>query len=588
MKNLKKLFLVPVLALGTLSSCYGKNDTTCPEEKKCEACPTPSSPTESGTGVSKDGHTLSVDAKEIKVLVDEEIGKVKHIVATASPSTDTLSYSSSDTSVAEVSSSGVITGKKANAYCVVTVKSSAGLQLDIAVKTYSVSTYFKYYRDGSIVGIVDRDVEELEFPQKNPFNGANITSISRRFALNLEENAFNRFSSSPLKNVKKIIVPEGYTTIEEYVFAAKAEKCETLVLPSTLTSFQSSSIAGLKNLKDITFSEGEGTTAFTVSTSEENGAKVLYNTNNKTAYKVFNYPGNGSIFDQGLGLTEIAPYTCYNMDTLTDLVIPEGVTNCQARSIYFNKNLKSITFSSTVNKISDTNKNFCAIANENLEAIHFPEGVDFIDTNYTNKNANGEEANCVVWAKDSNNSSARSLACATKNMNWDDSFLAPEGTTASKISTFEYSANVNVGYSGIVKFPETMVEIRQTFGFNKNLKGVYIPKSVTTIDTNGIPQVSQYRLEATTYGNVFLNMVYDDGVLPFYPINYIYSSESYFSPFIFENEDFTIYYQTRDDGLSLIEKFGASLGYSNHAIKFKEVADSSLAEPTPVEEENGN
>ena len=306
---------------------------------------------------------------------------------------------------------------------------------------------------------------------------------------------------------------------------------------------------------------------------------MLYKSN--SAYKCFNYPGTGPIFDQGLGITKILPTCIYNMDTLVNLVIPSDVKTIDERGIYYNKNLKSITLPPEL-----TSSLFKRIyANESLEEIHFPEGVNWLYNNrYTNKNKNGEETNCVVDI--ASESSSVGIVVGTKNMKLDDEFTSADGSFTSKVTTTSSCCCLNSGMEGIIYLPKTIKTLGITsFAFNKKLKGIYFPKEVTLQENNvAFDDTYQSRSVDSKYTPAQFYTPFNDGELPFTSYYLFGGSYRYISSFVGADDNFTIYYQTRDDGKSFAEvhqTFRNALVNGNKGFfKLVEVADSNL---TPVQ-----
>ena len=569
MKNLKKLLFVPVLALGTLSSCYGKNDTTCPEEKKCDACPevTPSNPSDNGSGVSKDGHSLSVDTKEIKVLVDEEIGKVKHIVATASPSTDTLSYSSNDESVAVVSSDGTITGIEANKNCKITVSSSAGLKIEIDVFTYSADKYFVYdvSNPGVLHGCIDPDVVELELPSTN-----NSTTVV--------QNAVGTFNN--LRKLKKLIIPEGFTTLESFSFMG-CNNLEEVSLPSTVNNLKFATglfISSKNSMKNLNIAEGNS--VYKVIAVTENSSLVFKYNNSSTLmldYAFGNFNQELFTLDQiSESFTQsnitISSYSFSGLESLVDIQIPEGITTVNKGAFTSCKNLKNVKIPASLSTIYDGAFTF----NENLEGFE----VDEANTKFITKDDQGNDTNTLLQIyRTSGGVNYVYISSLTKNSKFLDNATYNNGLVGGNIDALvgklsvSLYAGMGLKYNGILKLPNNLDSIpRYTFSFSK-MDGIFMPK-ITTMESNNYVLWSE-NTNTSYLGTVMLgNLLSTDNYFPLCFNNN--SANIYVSPLFGGcSKNFTIFVDEEKESFGS-NRFNVGYDYVNSVLFYYNVVKTNV------------
>ena len=558
MKNFKKLFLVPVLALGTITSCNGSNDNNCPEEKKCETCPTPSE-SQGGT-ISKDGHTLTVEQSEIKVLVDKNIGKTKQIYASVTPSSDTITYTSSDTTVATVDNKGVITGVTPNKECTITVKSSGNLLSAIKVTTYSVERYFMISRD-SIIGIVDSNVEELIIPSKNPFTRQTIVNVGSF----LNKDGFPK--------LREIELVEGITTISDFAFTG-VTSLETMILPSTLRTISATGFVGsTKSLKEINLAEntnglsvvdtGVSTIkALTYKNNSQNAVVMFYNITEKITTK---------LFDETLNpFTHLFKFCFAGCDLIEKAIIPNTVTSIDQYAFGGCKNLKEVSLPASIASLSD-----CSFAySYNIEKFD----VDEANTRITNKDTEGNIINGVCGLSMSNHN-----------------YLLATGKDFAPLQNAQYTANGftkgityinNIhGFTGDrLVLPATANTISgNAFWFSK-FKEIYIPNSITVMSYISLNTSSGVAVH--NHNNKLYPMYFDSEECIIRDCFY-YSDSTALTPFFGLNPqggELTIYYQTRSSGKHILEDLpnfqNVYQNLKDIKISFVEVADHEL---TPVE-----
>ena len=566
-KFIKSSILFVALFSTPLVSCYKAPSSDAKSEGKngsSAECP-------SDTIIN---HSLVVDHEDIKLLVGET-GVPKQIRLTFSPSTDSVTYSSTDTSVATVSNTGEVVGVKANASCEIIIKSSSGVEKRLPVTTYDERTYFTYSGSkDSLSDCVDKDVVELTLPKwygGDEASGSQIKYLSTR--------ALWGFSK-----LKKLVIPEGYTNIKSESLVGLLS-LEEVVLPSTITSIDEGAFYNCPNIKQIKFrslttnsetGETEETlvntnsaNTYAVSESLGNGSQVLYsNSSTKTAILGFNKP-NGLLFSEELGITRLGHYSYFGLDSTVNVETPATVINF-GRYVFSSKSLKSINILCSMPWVNNQMVTIGAplvVFSPNLETIKGVQG------DMTSQNSNGEYVNAIVSF--ATNSYFRA---ATKNFNVsdEDTFngVSNNGTITNGIVGNFDDIFLGMGLTGVFKLPSFVNSFRtRVFQFNSELKGVYIPKGFYSFkDRNTI---STYY---TTSDNYEFSVVDPETGCPAY-IPKLLKGRTTVSPFYGCHKDFKIYYQTRDDGKSFAEAFpdvDALLKSEYTNFEAIEVVDSTL------------
>lgn len=572
----KSLLIATLLTSSFAASCHKEGDSgkgdTCPE---CPKDNTTNRITENTIN-----HTLVVDHEDIKLLVGET-GVSKQIKLTVTPSTDNITYSSTDTSVATVSNTGEVVGVKANASCEIIIKGSSGIEKRLPVTTYDERTYFTYTggsNKDTLISCIDKDVVELTLPKW--YGGDESSAATIKY---LDTRAL-----WGLSRLKKLVIPEGYTNIKSESLVGLVS-LEEVIFPSTITNIEEGAFYNCPNIKSIKFrnettdSETGGTevtlvnsnsaNTYTVSDAMENGSQVLYSSGStKTAIVGFNKP-NGLLFSEELGITNLGHYSYYGLESLVDVETPSTVKKF-GRYVFSSKSLKSINI--LCNMPWDSGQMVVigapfVVNSPNLETL---KGVQY---EMTSQNSNGEYVNSLITL--ATNSYFRA---ATKNFNVsdDDTFSGRNSNGELNNVTVKCFDDIflGMGLTGVFKIPSFVNSIRtRAFQFNSELKGIYIPKGFTYLNDRG--SLSLY----SSSDNYEFSIVDPETGCPIY-IPKLLKGRTTISPFFGCHKDFKIYYQTRDDGKSFAEVFASTYEllqseYPN--FEAIEVVDNTL---TPVTE----
>ena len=248
---------------------------------------------------------------------------------------------------------------------------------------YSEGLEFTSNGDGtcSVSGIGTCKDTEIVIPPVSPA-GDTVTSIG--------VNAFNN------KNrIKSVIIPKGVTTIENAAFYS----CDSLTkvdIPEGVTSIDDHAFCHCANLIEITIPQGVtsiGSYAFgfcvnliditipksviRVGNNAFIGCEQVYQTPSGLLYM------GDWVVGYVTGITEatlrpttvgIADRAFSNCESLTNITIPQSVTNIGQYAFYNCCNLQSVIIPENVTKIDDCTFWIC----RNLKSIHIPEGVTSI------------------------------------------------------------------------------------------------------------------------------------------------------------------------------------------------------------------
>jgi len=173
----------------------------------------------------------------------------------------------------------------------------------------------------------------------------------------------------PNLQIKEIVIPEGFTEIEEDCDFKEATELEKVVLPESMTKIGSyafkdceklSQINFPKNLKEIEYGafSNTGFTELDLPETLEDISSAFKSCKNLTKVTLSNFKF-GSAFE--------------NCENLTEIKFNEGITEIYYSAFSDCKNLKEIKLPSTVKKIGSAFKN-C----ENLLNVELNEGLEEI------------------------------------------------------------------------------------------------------------------------------------------------------------------------------------------------------------------
>jgi len=176
--------------------------------------------------------------------------------------------------------------------------------------------------------------------------------------------------------IKTVTIPEGVTTIGRLAFY-NCTNLESITIPSTLTSIHNDRVFSYcNNLKEVHISD----LAAWCNISFPN------NTSNPLYYAKNLYLGDNKITDMVIPntVTEIKPFTFYNCSGLTSLTIPDNVTAISNESFYGCSGLQSVTVGSSLVSVGNNAFYNC----NSLNAVYITDLEKWCDIQFSNQTSN--------------------------------------------------------------------------------------------------------------------------------------------------------------------------------------------------------
>ena len=326
------------------------------------------------TGISLNKTTLSFNAANQTAM----------LTATVAPSNTTnknVTWTSSNTAVATVSSIGVVTSK-ANGTAVITAKTTDGTNITATCNvTVSIT-------DDTIINFADAKVKAI-CVAKWDTNGDGELGVSEAIAVTDLGSAFEYSLMSSFDELKfftgltsigysafsdctsltSITIPNSVTSIGNYAFS-RCTGLTSITIPSSVTSIGNYAFNECTGLTSITIGSGIasiGNCAFNKCT----GLTAVHITDlvawcNISFILMFEHSSNPLYYAHILYL---------NDQEIIDLVIPEGVTNISDYAFEGCSSLTSVTIPNSVTSIGNGVFSRCT----GLTSITIPESVTSID-----------------------------------------------------------------------------------------------------------------------------------------------------------------------------------------------------------------
>ncbi len=176
--------------------------------------------------------------------------------------------------------------------------------------------------------------------------------------------------------IKTVTIPEGVTTIGRLAFYY-CTNLESITIPSTLTTIHNDRVfQSCSNLKEVHISDLE---AWCNIPFPNNSSNPLYYAKNL-------YLGNNKITDMVIPntVTEIKPFTFYNCSGLTSLTIPDNVTTISNESFYGCSGLQSVTVGSSLVSVGNNAFYGC----NSLNAVYITDLEQWCDIQFSNQQSN--------------------------------------------------------------------------------------------------------------------------------------------------------------------------------------------------------
>lgn len=274
--------------------------------------------------------------------------------------------------------------------------------------------------------------------------------------------------------LKDISIPNSVTTIGRYVFY-RCSNLENITIPKSVTSIGSWAFEYCSNLKNVYISD---ITAWCNIDFRRYDANPLYYANNL-------YLNNQLVTDLVIpdNVTDIRPYAFEHCKSLTSVVIPAGVTSIGGWAFEMCSNLVSATIPEGVTSIGDFAFGRCY----SLASITIPEGVTTIGQNafYSCGNLTSVTIPSSVTSIDHYAfNSCRSLTgvyitdiTAWCNIDFGDNDANPIGCS--------HNLYLNNQLITDLVIPEGVTNIKsRTFSGCTSMTSVTIPQSVTSIGSS--------------------------------------------------------------------------------------------------------
>ncbi len=176
--------------------------------------------------------------------------------------------------------------------------------------------------------------------------------------------------------VKSVTIPEGVTTIGRLAFYY-CTNLESITIPSTLTTIHNDRVfQSCSNLKEVHISDLEAWC----------NIPFPNNTSNPLYYAKNLYLGNNKITDLVIPntVTEIKPFTFYNCSGLTSLTIPDNVTTISNEAFYGCSGLQSVTVGNSLASIGNNAFYNCS----GLNAVYITDLEKWCGIQFSNQQSN--------------------------------------------------------------------------------------------------------------------------------------------------------------------------------------------------------
>ena len=317
-----------------------------------------------------------------------------------------------------------------------------------------ISYYVRSETEVEVYSVVDPEITNVVIPET--VYGYRVTSIGN--------GAFKEKTG-----IRTVKLPAGINRIGGSAF----EDC------SNLTEVTLPAESGITEIEDYAFSGCTSLTEITIPPSVSKiGSHTFDGCNSLTTVNIFDlsawcnidfYPdykvSYGYVYSNPLASNENAKL-CLNGELITDLVIPEDVTEVKPGAFNFYKGLKSVTVHPGLAKIGEKSFNWC----DNLEAVHISDlsawcRIDFDD----------DSANPVHFAHN-----------LYLNGELVTDLVIPDGITEVKDYAFIYCS----GLTSVI-IPEGVTSIGNSAFYGcSGLTSVIIPEGVTSIGNSAFRDCS--------------------------------------------------------------------------------------------------
>ena len=320
-----------------------------------------------------------------------------------------------------------------------TVSMLFGMAISASAETYSGTC------GEGVTWTVDTEAEEL--------------IISGNGAMSDYSYDYNAPWNTHRTNIKTLTIEEGVTRIGNYAFS----NCSNLIsvtIPTSLKYIGSSAFSSSANITSVYTTNLEAWFSIVF----EDASSNPLNRNSSSNINKF-YLNDTQITDLIIpeNVTEIKDYAFTGLRSLSSVTIPEGVTRIGKNAFASSLNLKTVKLPSTLKSIDNNAFSMC----QNLYTVHINDLAAWCSIDFANYNS-------VPYASTGGGGGYLYL-----NEQIIKDIVIPDGTMVIKDYAFYYARITSV------IIPEGVATIgAKAFSSSNELKKVIIPESVTTIGEN--------------------------------------------------------------------------------------------------------
>ena len=426
-------------------------------------------------------------------------GNTLQLTATVLPTNATnrtVTWKSSNTSVATVSSSGLVTAKSPGS-ATITATTSDGTNLSancsVAVESNNPQSSIISFADAKVKALCVQNWDTNGDGELSTTEAAAVKNLGTVFKSDSTITSFDElqyftglrsigdYAFNKCSGLTRVTLPNSVTSIGWAAFSGCSGLTGKLTIPNSVTSIgdyafkQCSGLTGgltipnsVTSIGVRTFTECSGLTSVTIGNSVTSiGSSAFYNCSSLTSVTI------------GNSVTFIGGFAFYNCSSLTgELTIPNSVTSINDYSFAYCSGLTSVTIGNSVTTIGDMAFQGCSGLNRvNITDLNAWCNIQFSDNplNYAHHlYLNGSEVtdlmipNTVTSISNSAFSGCSGLTSVT----------IPNSVTSIGGAAFSGCS----GLTGKLTIPNSVTSIGwSAFNGCSNLTSVTIPNSVTSI-----------------------------------------------------------------------------------------------------------
>lgn len=399
-------------------------------------------------------------------------GDVYLLTATFNPSgtTDDVSWTTSNSSIARVSGNGEITGVGCGEAIITATTMNGGITAECSVTVVNPSGV-----DGNINWIIKNNVLELSgtgtmYTYSNEYNMAPWLKYKSQFSkvvINEGITSIGSFAFYQCTGLRTIVIPETVTTIESAAFYY----CSSLTgvtLPSKLTAINGHTFFYCDSLGDIVIPKS--VTSLSAYAFYHSGVKNVTINAKLTSLPNSAFSGS-SLTSINLPdtLTSIGEKVFSSCDKLSSIEFPESLTSIGNSAFYFCRSLTRVSVPDSVRFIGDKAFSSCS----RLTQVTLPKIVSSLGTNIFDGCSKLNHVTLpenISFIPDNMFSRCSSIA----------EVVVPESVTSIGVGAFSYCSKLER-----INIPKTLKTINSSAFSNCTLlKSIVLPDGLTTIGAN--------------------------------------------------------------------------------------------------------